>query len=198
MDKPAGVNERKLVERAIQGDRTAFEGLVELYQDRVYNLSFRLTGQEHRAWDLAQEGFMRAYAAITKFKGESGFYTWIYRIVLNLHMNWETKLSGKMEKQSLSLDYTKKGEEGAGLHESIPNGMGKEPSDEMMRKERERAVQEAIATLPADQRQAVLLRDMEGMSYEQIADLLAVPVGTVRSRLHRAREGLKQRLQGVI
>lgn len=190
--------DRILVGRARQGDRTAFEGLIDLYQDRVYNLSFRLTGQEAKAWDLSQEAFMRAFKAIKDFKGESSFYTWIYRIVLNLHLNQEQSLQGKMEKRALSINYSKEENGRPILQEAISNRSVGNPSEETLRKEREQAVQAGIAALPANYRQVVLLRDMEGLSYEEIADMLSLPVGTVRSRLHRAREELKQRLKGVL
>ena len=169
-----------------------------MHQDRIYNLSFRLTGQQDLAWDLSQEAFMKAYAAIRGFRAGSGFYTWMYRIVLNLHMNREKSMGGRMQKKTLSIDRTINDDHRSALRERIEDGADSDPTGEMVRKEREAAVQEAIAGLAADQRQVVLLRDMEGMSYEEIAELLSVPVGTVRSRLHRAREELKRRLERIL
>ncbi|MBU0753996.1 MAG: sigma-70 family RNA polymerase sigma factor, partial [Planctomycetes bacterium] len=92
MTEKAKTEDRALVLRAIKGDKAAFSNLIELYQDRVYNFCYRLTAQEARAWDLSQEAFLRAYTAIRGFKGASSFYTWIYRIVLNLHLNQEQSL----------------------------------------------------------------------------------------------------------
>jgi RNA polymerase sigma-70 factor (ECF subfamily) len=197
MSGSAEQDERKLVLQAIGGDKNAFEGLVDLYQDRVYNLSFRLTGRQDLAWDLSQEAFMKAFAAISGFKGEAGFYTWIYRIVLNLHINREKSLAGRLDKKSYSMDNPGDEDRGA-LRDRLSRATDPDPSEEPMRKEREAAVQAAIAALPPDYRQAVLLRDMEGLSYDEIAQMLSIPVGTVRSRLHRAREELKRRLQGVV
>lgn len=197
MSGSAEQDEGKLVQEAIGGDKNAFEGLVDLYQDRVYNLSFRLTGRQDLAWDLSQEAFMKAFAAISGFKGEAGFYTWIYRIVLNLHINKEKSLAGRLDKKSYSMDNPGDEDRGA-LKDRLSSEANPDPSDEPMRREREAAVQAAIAALPPDYRQAVLLRDMEGLSYDEIAQMLSIPVGTVRSRLHRAREELKRRLQGVV
>ena len=196
--RPAREEEADLVERARSGDVEAFGGLVSLNQDRVYNLSYRLTGQPDRAWDLSQEAFMKAYSAIQGFRGGSAFYTWIYRIVLNLHMNRENSMGGRMERRTLSIDRTVDDDHRSALKEDLSDGTDGDPSQDLVRRERGHAVQEAISMLPPDQRQVVLLRDMEGMSYEEIADLLSVPLGTVRSRLHRAREELKRRLERIL
>jgi len=196
--EPKSADESRWVQEAVEGNREAFGRLVDVYQDRVYSFSYRLTGQHEKAWDLSQEAFMKAFAAISGFKGKSGFYTWIYRIVLNLHMNREKSLAGRMEKKSYSMDNPIGCEDGPSFAKCISNGPDCEPSAEIERKEREIAVQNAVSKLPADQRQAVLLRDMEGFSYEEMADLLSIPIGTVRSRLHRAREELRRRLEGIV
>jgi RNA polymerase sigma-70 factor (ECF subfamily) len=195
---PEESDEFEWIRRARNRDGKAFGYLVEAHQDRVYNLCFRLTGRQDSAWDLSQEAFLRAYAAMSRFKGDSKFYTWMYRIVLNLHMNKEKSLSGKMEKRSLSMDCPLRDEEGPTLLNGLPSGKDGDPSAAIVQQEREIAVQAAITALPPDQRQVVLLRDMEGFSYEEIAKIVSVPVGTVRSRLHRAREELKRRLMGAI
>ncbi|MHC4942139.1 MAG: sigma-70 family RNA polymerase sigma factor [Planctomycetota bacterium] len=197
MTRQERTEEKELVTLARKGDKAAFEGLVGLFQDRVYNLSFRLTGDRERAWDLSQDAFLRAFAAIKSFKGASAFFTWIYRIVLNLHMNQESSLGRKMEKRSFSMDLPDREDGKSRWANQMPDGSGEEPGEETLRKEREQAVQEAIAALPVDYRQAILLRDMEGLSYEEIAELLSIPIGTVRSRLYRAREELRRRLKGV-
>ena len=190
-------NEGELIRRAQGGEKEAFGDLVELLQDRVYNFSFRLTGNRDRAWDLSQEAFLKAFAAIGSFRGGSRFYTWIYRILLNLHMNKEKSMGRRMEKRSLSMNQTRDDNHRSALGERLAGPGNSDPSSEVLRKERKAAVQEAISQLAADQKQVVLLRDMEGMSYEEIADLLEIPVGTVRSRLHRAREELKRRLERI-
>ena len=132
MNGPAEQDEGKLVKRAMKGDKGAFAGLVDLHQDRVYNLSFRLTGRKDLAWDLSQAAFMKAYAAITKFKGASGFYTWIYRIVMNLHINKEQSLAGRLERRSFSMDNPGQEDRGA-LKDRLPDAKDPDPSAEPMR-----------------------------------------------------------------
>ncbi len=188
-------DEAELLRQAVSGEREAFGQLVERYQDRVYNLAFRLTGRHHGALDLSQEAFVKAFAAIGRFRGESGFFTWIYRIVLNVHMNRERSLAGKAEKKTLSLNPTSSyGEENLPIEPT--GGGGIDPSRPAEERERAEAIQQALLRLDEEQ-QVVLLRDMEGLSYEEIAGILKVPAGTVKSRLHRARENLKSRLKGI-
>jgi RNA polymerase sigma-70 factor, ECF subfamily len=189
--------EAELLRQAVSGGREAFGQLVERYQDRVYNLAFRLTGRHHGALDLSQEAFVRAFAAIGRFRGESGFFTWIYRIVMNLHMNRERSLAGKAEKKTFSLNPTSRyGEEKRPAEPA--GGGGIDPSRPAEERERAEAIQQALLGLDEEQRQVVLLRDMEGLSYEEIAGILKVPPGTVKSRLHRARGNLKSRLKGIL
>lgn len=190
-------SESELILRAKEGDKNAFSRLVEQHQDRVFNLAFRLAGRHDRALDLSQEAFMRAYAAISRFRGESGFFTWIYRIVLNLHMSREKSLSGKAEKRSVSLD--RRGNPGGRPDfPELEDAAETDPSMPLQKKERDALIQKALLDLEADQRQVILLRDMEGMSYDEIASLLGVPLGTVKSRLHRAREELGVLLKKVL
>lgn len=197
-NRPTRDEETDWICRSVNGDVEAFGRLVEVYQDRVYNLSYRLTHHRDKAWDLSQEAFMKAFAAIGNFKGEAKFYTWIYRIVLNLHMNMEKSMGGKLEKRSVSMDCPRWDENGPSLRDEVSNGSDCDPSSSMVQAERKAAVQRAIMVLPFDQKQVVLLRDMEGLSYEEISEIISIPVGTVRSRLHRAREELKRRLKGVV
>jgi len=190
-------SERELILKAREGDKTAFSRLVERHQDRVYNLAFRLAGRHDQALDLCQEAFLRAFAAIGRFRGESGFFTWVYRIVLNLHMSREQSLSGKADKRSVSLDSPAN----PGSRSSFPELMDPgdtDPSGPIEKKERDRLIQEALLNLEDDQRQVILLRDMEGLSYEDIAAMLGVPLGTVKSRLHRARQELGALLKKVL
>jgi len=191
------ISEAELVRLSIEGDRGAFGRLVERTQDRIYNLAFRLTGQHHGALDLSQEAFTRALAAMPRFRGESGFFTWMYRIVMNLHMNRERSLAAKAEKRTFALDPVSR-------HENNPPAVDvaerkeTDPSLPLQKQERDAAIQNALLELATDQRQVVLLRDMEGLAYEEIADVLEVPVGTVKSRLHRARGELKVKLKGIV
>ena len=189
--------ESEWVRRAIGGDTEAFGRLVEHYQDRVYHFAFRLTGNRDRAWDLSQEAFMRAFAAMSRFKGESGFFTWMYRITLNLHINQVSTLKGRMEKRAYSLDLPRGDDDGSPMKNDLSGPKALDPTREASVRERAVLVQQAIDELPPDYKQAILLRDMEGFSYEEMADLLSIPIGTVRSRIHRGRDELKKRLKGL-
>lgn len=195
--KAAPEVEADLVRRSIEGDREAFGLLVERTQDRIYNLAFRLTGQHHGALDLSQEAYIKAFAAMARFRGESGFYTWMYRIVMNLHMNKERGLEAKARKKTLSIDPASR-HEGNPLAIDVPGGEDGDPSRPLEERERDAAIQEALLELEADHRQVVLLRDLEGMAYDEIAAVLEIPVGTVKSRLHRARGELKIKLKGIV
>jgi len=190
-------SEAELIEHSKRGDGEAFGRLVERCQDRIYNLAFRLTGRHHRALDLSQEALMRAFAAISKFRGESGFYTWMYRIVMNLHVNRERSLAGRAEKKTFSLDPVERPDGGTFKIEFADEQTG-DPSKPLVEKERDQIIQEALLKLEANHRQVILLRDLEGLSYDEIARILDVPSGTVKSRLHRARDELRQLLTGTL
>lgn len=188
-------DEKSLVRKACGGDRESFGKLVELHKDRVYNLAFRLTGSPDAAWDLSQDAFLKAWEAMASFRGASGFYTWIYRILLNLHMNREKSLGRRMERRTRSMDARFDGGGGPALKDCLEGPNAEGPAERVMRMERAEAVQAALSRLPSRHRQVLLLRDMEGLSYEEIAGLLRLPLGTVRSRLFRAREAMKRILE---
>jgi RNA polymerase sigma-70 factor (ECF subfamily) len=196
--EPGGVeSDKDLIRLSSRGDREAFGRLVKRYQDRVYNLAFRLTGQHHAALDLSQDAFVRAFAAMPRFRGESGFFTWIYRIAMNLHMNTERSLAGRARKKTFSLNPVPvRGEESRSLDLEEPRET--DPAKPLEDRERDRIIHEALLKLDVDYRRVVLLRDLEGQSYEDIAAILEIPIGTVKSRLHRAREELKTKLKGVV
>jgi len=199
VDEMVVVADTELVSRSVNGDRKAFGLLVQRYQDRVYNLSYRLVGQHHGALDLSQEAFLKALAAMPGFRGESGFYTWLYRIVLNLHMNKERSLAAKAARKTIPLNPGRREELEGNERRSVTleDPRGGDPSLPMQNEERDDRIQAALLELEAQHRQVVLLCDMEGLAYEEIADLLEVPLGTVKSRLHRAREALKVKLKGL-
>ena len=188
-------DEHAWIRRAREGDREAFGVLVKLHQDRVFNLAFRLTGREDAAWDLSQEAFLRAWEGISSFRGEAGFYTWIYRILLNLHMNREKSAGRRMERKTRSMEAGHRDGSGPAVKDSLAGGEGADPVVRAVRKETAEAVQAAIQRLAPKYRQVLLLRDMEGLSYEAIAELLDLPLGTVRSRLFRARDGVMRILE---
>lgn len=193
VDQPA---DQELVERCQRGDRAAFDLLVPRYQDRIYNVVFRLVNDRHRAEDLAQEAFAQAYRHLDRFKGESSFYTWLYRIAVNLCLSHRRRLSTRMAGRTLSIfrkpDST--------FRESTIDLEDRrdEPTRRVDQKEMGRQIQDAISALEGTLRQVVVLRDLEGHSYEDIADLIGCPIGTVRSRLHRARGLLQQRLEHLL
>jgi len=188
-------DDAELILKAAGGDREAFGRLVAKYQDRVFNLAFRLTGRHHAALDLSQDAWMKAYAAISGFRGEAGFFTWLYRIVLNRHMNRERSLARKKEKKAFSL-FPLSREDREFSPVEAGNGRDHDPSRPLQDRERDAVIQEALMRLDPVQREAVLLRDMEELSYEEVARIMAVPVGTVKSRLHRARDQMRVMLEG--
>jgi RNA polymerase sigma-70 factor (ECF subfamily) len=180
----AGDEERQLVAAARGGDQSAFEALVLKYQDRIYRLIQRLVSGSDVVDDLAQEVFIRAYRSIGDFKGESSLYTWLYKIALNLCRN-HYRTRGRRPAHE-ELDET---DAGQGLQDA-----GGTPEDEVFRREFWEHLRRGLEELPPEQREAVVLCDLEGMSYEEMAGVMGVPIGTVRSRIFRGRRALQQRL----
>jgi len=181
------------VARARGGDREAFGWLVEHHQDRVFGLAFRLCrGDRHQAEELAQEAFLRALQGLPAFRGEAAFSTWIHRIVLNLHMNRESSLAGRARRRQLSLSPARDEPE----RRPEPAAATPPPAEQAAEGELLERLRSAFDQLDEPRRIVVLLRDVEGRSYEEIAALLAIPIGTVRSRLARGREELARRLGG--
>ncbi|TVQ88785.1 MAG: sigma-70 family RNA polymerase sigma factor [Deltaproteobacteria bacterium] len=176
----------ELVERFKKGDRHAFDVLVQRYQDRVYSLSYRWMGDEQLALDLSQDVFIALYRSLGRFRGEAKLSTWVYRVVLNHARN------KRQYRRRRHLDHHEPLEgERAVSDERSPKRQfaseGPPPDAGMERQDAVDAVQRALEELPADQREIIVLRDIEDLSYEEIAELLGVPRGTVKSRLHRAR-----------
>lgn len=166
------------------GDHRAFEGLVLKYQDRIYRLIQRLVGGSDLVDDLAQEVFIRAYRSLGEFKGESSLYTWLYKIALNLCRNaYRTRGRRPVHEELGEADGA------TGLAAS-----GGTPEDEIFRSEFWEQLRRGLDELPAEQREAVVFCDLEGMSYEEMANVLGVPIGTVRSRIFRGRRALQERL----
>jgi RNA polymerase sigma-70 factor, ECF subfamily len=180
MGRPA--DEAQLVDRLRQGDPRAFEELVIAYQHRVFGVALRMLGSRAEAEEAAQEVFLRAHRAIADFRGDAKLSTWLYAIASRLCMN--RLASG--ERRLLR--------EGEETLARIPSGHAS-PADELERSERDAALHRAIAELSDERRMVVVLRDLEGLSYEEIASALDLELGTVRSRLHRARMDLKEKLE---
>ncbi len=182
-----------LVEKAARGDKDAFGRLVDIYKDRIYNYVARMLGDPIEAQDVTQEAFVRAYEALPSFRGASSFQTWIYRIASNLAID---SARGRKRRQDnvVSLSEPIDAEQGE-LPRELPDE-GKGPDDEVLSNELQQIVQQAIAQLPPKLQTVLILYDLEGMSYQEIAQILGCPLGTVKSRLFNARHQLKRILQG--
>jgi RNA polymerase sigma-70 factor (ECF subfamily) len=196
MNPVVGDEDHDLVLRSQKGDLKAFEALVERHQKRMLNLAFRMLGDYEEACDTVQDAFLSAYRAIKKFRGEAKFSSWLYGIVLNQARSRLRQRAGQARIRSLSLDDPPEDESGRKVLD-IPS---QEDSalEQLEQKEIEEKVQTCINLLEAEQREVLVLRDIQGHSYEEIQQILALPEGTVKSRLYRAREALKKGLQDVV
>ena len=184
-------DEVKAVERCQEGDASAFNLLVIKYENRLYNTLFRMTGDRELAGDLAQEAFIKAYKAIASFRTGSSFYTWIYKIAINTVYSHRRKAMGKSKINPVSISENPTGQD--------PASDGKDdPVEVLKRKELERKIQDSINALDDELKKVVVLRDIEGMEYEMISDILEVPLGTVKSRLHRGRMELRVKLKEFV
>jgi RNA polymerase sigma-70 factor, ECF subfamily len=181
--------EYRIVKRAQKGDRLAFGELVELYKDKLFNLGYRMLGNPQEAEDVAQEAFLRAYANLQKYNANHKFSTWIYRIATNLCIDRIRK-----KKPDYSLDAEVDGIEGGDMYSRLAS-TGQTPEEEVVRTETQREVQAAIDELPENYRAAVILKYIHDLSLQEIADILEVPVSTVKTRIHRGREALRQGLK---
>lgn len=182
-----------LVERVQQGDNKAFDLLVLKYQHKIVSLITRYVHDHAEALDVAQEAFIKAYRAIGRFRGDSAFYTWMYRIAINTAKNHLVSMSRRPPASDLDAQDA----EQYVLGDSRLKDTGS-PEHELARGELQTAIDKAIAGLPDDLRTAITLREMEGMSYEEIAITMDCPIGTVRSRIFRAREAIDQQLRPLL
>ena len=178
-----------LIARAQAHDMVAFEELVRTYQNRVYGLCRQLTGNGHEAEDLAQEAFLRAYRAIGNFRHEADFGTWLHRITVNVWLNSRRKKSN--EQVVVSLDETYRDDDGGGSRYDVPDNTA-DPQLALETGELRELVRKALMALSEEHRAVLLLREMEGYSYEEVADMLGCSLGTVKSRLNRARLAMKR------
>jgi len=185
-----GCNDDQYLVAACRAGKTeAFGTLVQRYQDRLYPTVLRLAGCAEDAHDLLQEAFMRAFQRLATFHGESSFYTWIYRIAVNVALTDRRK----RKRGTWRLREDRRGEPA----EWADDPKRTDPTLPLERAERDGQVQTALNALAADHRAVVVLKDLDGLRYEEIAAILEVPIGTVRSRLHRARLELRERLRGM-
>jgi RNA polymerase sigma-70 factor, ECF subfamily len=186
------VTDAELVKRVQAGDKSAFDLLVLKYQQRIINLVSRYVSDHHSAMDVAQEAFIKAYRGLHNFRGESAFYTWMYRIAINTAKNHLASQSRKTPDFAVDAQDAEQYEGASALKEYAT------PEKELMREEIQEAVTQAIEDLPDDLKIAITLRELEGMSYEEIAESMDCPIGTVRSRIFRAREAIDKRLKPLI
>ena len=181
-----------LVERVQKGDKRAFDLLIQKYQHRIVSLVSRYVSDPSEAQDVAQEAFIKAYRAIKRFRGDSAFYTWLYRIAINTAKNWIVAKN----RRPPSSDIDAVDAEQYGISDRLRETST--PENELLREEIERTVFATIANLPEDLRTAIMLREMDGMSYEEIATTMECPIGTVRSRIFRAREAIDEKLKPLL
>ena len=182
-----------LVERAQRGDKRAFELLVEKYQRKLARLLSRLIRDPGEVEDVTQEAFVKAYRALPSFRGDSAFYTWLYRIGINTAKNYLVAM-GRRAPTSTEVD----AEEAEGYDGGEQLRDINTPESLLLSKEIGATVNAAIEALPEELRSAIQLRELEGMSYEEIAKLMDCPIGTVRSRIFRAREAIAERLKPLL
>lgn len=176
------LTDQQLVEKVKEGDKKAFNLLVLKYQNRVTNIVSRYIKNNGDVADVTQEAFIKAYRALPNFRGDSAFYTWLYRIAVNSAKNYLVSQSRKPPASDVDAQEAEFYEGADALHEIAS------PESKLLTKEIETALLRAIDRLPDELRVAITLREMEGMSYEEIAQIMSCPVGTVRSRIFRARE----------
>lgn len=182
----------ELVRRVQGGDRVAFDLLVQKYQHRIAHLIGRYIRDPAEVEDVAQEAFVKAYRGLASFRGESAFYTWLYRIAINTAKNHLVAAGRRVPDHGIDAADAEQYESGSLLHETAT------PERTLLTDEIERTVYRAIEGLPAELREAITLREMEGLSYEEIAAVMDCPIGTVRSRIFRAREAIDARVRPLL
>lgn len=187
-----GSPDRLLVERAQAGDRRAFDLLVLKYQHRLVKLIGRYVRDHAEVLDVAQESFIKAYRALPKFRGESAFYTWLYRIAINTAKNYLVSQARRVSEHAVDVQEAEQFDSAFELRDTAT------PERLLMRDQLERTIVVAMEELPEDLRTAIILREIEGMSYEDISQAMDCPIGTVRSRIFRAREAINKRLEPLI
>jgi len=182
------VDDSRLIADCLRGNTAAFGELVRRYQDRLYNsVCYRLVDHAEDAEDVVQEAFLNAYQSLDSFKGDSLFFTWLYRIAINTAISLKRK-----QRVFLSIDAGRNGDVPI---DPLDNSEFSRPGHALERTEQERSLQEALGRLSPEHRAVLILKDMEGQKYETMAEMLDVPIGTIRSRLHRARTELRELLE---
>jgi RNA polymerase sigma-70 factor (ECF subfamily) len=184
--------DKELVKRVQKGDQAAFDLLFARYQAKIINLISRYVRDREEVRDVAQEAFIKAYRALPRFRGDSAFYTWLYRIAINTAKNHLVSRSRRPPTTDVDVDDADYRDDADMLR------TGEDPEGALSRDELQAAIEQALVDLPEDLRSALTLREFDGLSYEQIAEIMECPVGTVRSRIFRAREFVDQRMRPVM
>jgi RNA polymerase sigma-70 factor (ECF subfamily) len=188
----ASDSDQQLVERVQQGDKRAFDLLVLKYQHKIVSVVHRYVRDSADVQDVVQEAFIKAYRALANFRGESAFYTWMYRIAINTAKNHLISRGRRPPSSDVDIDDAEHFSGNENLQDI------ETPESSLFCEQLQAVVEKAINQLPEDLRTAVTLREMEGLSYEEIADIMECPVGTVRSRIFRAREAIDKVVQPLI
>ena len=188
-------SETELLTRCAKGDTGAFGKLVSHYENAIFNLVYRMVGNRHDAENVTQEVFIKAFRNIRTFGGRSSFATWLYSIAANQSISERRRRSAKSRKGSVQMSALDGNDDGAVYD---PPGDGPTPDAKLQASETHRQIEQAIAELDEDFRTVVVLRDIEELDYNTISDVLGCSRGTVKSRLHRARLELRQKLQGLL
>ncbi|MCS6914023.1 MAG: sigma-70 family RNA polymerase sigma factor [Myxococcales bacterium] len=194
--KAERVDDRLLVEQARRGQRRAFQALVERYQSKVYALALGLVRDREEAQDLAQEAFLKAHQSLNRFQGESSFYTWLYRITVNLcidHLRRARRGTGVAFDERLQLE-----EADGSAEELSPQPLGFDPHRALQDKQLRERIQQALGELSEAHRAVLLLREVDGLSYKEMAEVLGCAEGTIMSRLFHARKRMQQMLRAWV
>jgi RNA polymerase sigma-70 factor (ECF subfamily) len=184
--------DQALVERVQKGEKQAFDVLVLKYQNKIIQLVYRYVHDQEEARDVAQEAFIKAYKALGRFRGDSAFYTWLYRIAINTAKNYLVASGRRPPKSDIDAQDAEQYDGATGLKEYAT------PERLLLRDEIQDSIATAIDELPDELRTAITLRELEGLSYEEIAQTMDCPIGTVRSRIFRARDAIDTRLKPLL
>jgi RNA polymerase sigma-70 factor (ECF subfamily) len=184
--------DQELVERVQSGEKAAFDILVRKYEHKLANVISRYIHDPSEVLDVAQDAFIKAYRALPNFRGDSAFYTWLYRIAINTAKNHLVAASRRPPKDDVDAQEAEQFEAGSGLKEYAT------PERLALTSELARTIQDAIGELPEELRVAIVLRELEGLSYEEIASAMECPIGTVRSRIFRARDAIDRQIRPLL
>jgi RNA polymerase sigma-70 factor (ECF subfamily) len=190
------MEDKELIESFLAGDKAGFEGLVEKYKGMVFNVCFRMLADYNEALDVSQDIFLKIYETLRSFRGEAKFSTYLYTVTLNFCRNRLKALARRGKHIAFSLDDPLETEDGPVTRQAVDTGAS--PRDIADTKIKEECLQKALSGLSEEQREIIILRDIEGREYAQIGEILRLDIGTVKSRLNRARFALKEKLEGIL